>query len=248
MGALLKSEMIKAKKTAFTKMHIFIPIIGILVFYGFYFITDYDEGSRVVGFFQLLSIGFTLLISVVCSMNSNTEMQAGNYFHLLTVAGRKEKGIYAKALFLLLCGLYAVLAVSTGFGIANRFLLSDYSTGLSVFIIGGLLLFFSNIFLYLFNVFLSLRFGGNIAIGTGIIGCLITTLMLTGLGDGIWIFIPYAWATRFTNIYVRYVYGYDSIGSGEFMAAMGICILFTVILFYLVKKWFAKWEGRVSGE
>jgi len=248
MGALLKSELIKSKKTAFMRMHLFVPFMGILIFYGIYLITNYSESERVFGFFQLLSITFTLLISVVCAMSADIERQAGNYVNLLTIAGRKEKGIYIKLLFLLISGLYAILVVSGGFGLVNRFILGDYSTNLSVFIIGGVILFFSNIFLYLLNLTLSLRFGGNIAIGTGVIGSLITTLMLTGLGDGVWVFIPYAWATRFTNLYVRHVYGYASVATVEMIVAIGVCILSTTLLFFVVKKWFIKWEGKVSDE
>lgn len=248
MGALLKSELIKSKKTAFMYMHLFAPFVGILLFCLLYFTTNYNEIERVFGFFQLLSSAFTLLISVVCAMSSDIERQAGNYINLLTVAGTKEKGIYIKLLFLLINGLSAILVVCIGFGLANRFLLGDYSTHISVFIIGGVILFLSNIFLYVFNLALSLRFGGNVAIGTGVIGCLITILMLTGLGDGVWVFIPYAWATRFTNLYIRHIYGYAGLVPVEMAVGIGMCLLFTTVLFYLVKKWFIKWEGRVSDE
>ena len=45
-------------------------------------------------------------------------------------------------------------------------------------------------------------FGKGASIGIGIIGSLISALMLTGLGDGIWQVIPWAYSMRLSSYFI----------------------------------------------
>ena len=67
-----------------------------------------------------------------------------------------------------------------------------------------LIIFLSQIFLYIFHLWLSIRFGSGASIGIGIFESLIAGLFITGLGDGIWQYVPCSFAVRFCdNFFIK---------------------------------------------
>lgn len=50
--------------------------------------------------------------------------------------------------------------------------------------------------IYLIHLFVGMSFGKGASVGLGIAGSLIAALMITGLGDATWKYIPWAWGVR----------------------------------------------------
>ena len=50
--------------------------------------------------------------------------------------------------------------------------------------------------IYLIHLFVGMSFGKGASMGLGIAGSLIAALMITGLGDATWKYIPWAWGVR----------------------------------------------------
>jgi len=60
----------------------------------------------------------------------------------------------------------------------------------------GLLLIVSTVILYLLHLVIAFLFDSGATIGLGIFEVLVSALLLTGLGDSIWQFVPAAWPAR----------------------------------------------------
>ncbi|MNV84374.1 hypothetical protein D3C71_1782420 [compost metagenome] len=109
----------------------------------------------------------------------------------------------------------------------------------------ALILSGSTVFLYLLHGFISLRFGRGPSIGTGITGSLIAALLLTGLGEGPWPYVPFAWAARFTSIWTVTSSGTPlESAASETDTAILVCTAATLLAASLSCLWFQRWEGR----
>ncbi len=113
-------------------------------------------------------------------------------------------------------------------------------------IIISITLFCIYIILFMFG----LSFGKSASIGVGIVGSLISALMLTGLGDKVWKFIPWAWGVRFVDFYfLKYIdYTTYSYLIGEIRIGKMCAIIISVILFVYSLIWFNFWECTKGNE
>lgn len=100
-------------------------------------------------------------------------------------------------------------------------------------------------FLYLLHLTASLRFGRGASIGVGIVGSLVAALMLTGLGDTIWPYIPFAWGVRFISLWTIHASGTMlSPAVSGLSAGITVWLLGTILAALLCAAWFQRWEGR----
>ncbi|MFD1903220.1 hypothetical protein ACFSQ7_02320 [Paenibacillus rhizoplanae] len=102
-----------------------------------------------------------------------------------------QQPFFSKLLLLLGFSLGAVLITFTLFGTGFSRVLHQGSHGLLFYGTGAVIIFGSSLFLYLLHLTVSLHFGRGASIGIGIAGSLIAALMLTGLGDAMWPYIPF---------------------------------------------------------
>ncbi|MCS4516480.1 hypothetical protein JTS93_10565 [Clostridium botulinum] len=63
----------------------------------------------------------------------------------------------------------------------------------------AVVLFVANVLLYILHVLVTLKLGRGASIGLGIAGTLLSALMLTGLGDRVWQWTPWAFGVRFCD-------------------------------------------------
>ena len=81
------------------------------------------------------------------------------------------------------------------------------------------------------------------SIGIGIIGSLISALMLTGLGDGIWQVIPWAYSMRLSSYFILYKENI-LIQNSEIIQGIFIMIIFIAITFISQLIFSNHWEGN----
>jgi len=107
------------------------------------------------------------------------------------------------------------------------------------------ILFGSHVFLYILHLYVSLQFGKGASIGLGIVEALLVALLLTGLGDHIWPFLPYGWSGHFVSLWIIKSTGVN-LALLETSMRIGIvgCLVGSVFAFILSCLWFGKWEGR----
>ena len=154
----LHSDFLKIKRRPILWIHILIPIVGI----AFFIIIDIfhqtpGAGSTAGGILGSVDVAFPTLIGVVCSMAAEQESEAGNFQSLLTFRS-KLVPFFSMGAMLLILGLGSALLTSFGFDALFAAVRHQTPYGPDYYLWGTLLVYASNIFIYIFHLFLSLRF------------------------------------------------------------------------------------------
>lgn len=225
---LIRADFMKMRRTSFYWIHIIMPIVGILIFLEYYSSSVWAPESKVLVYFEAISIVFPFLIGIVCSMAIEQEFMAGRFKEILSTEWGKRKSILSKAIMLISMGLFSLILAIGGFLVGFQFVLKQNVLPLSFFIYSILFIFASQIFLYLFHIWLSLFFGKGASIGMGIFESLSAALLLTGLGEGIWYFIPCEWAARFCDYFVANWIG--SIGMISIISEVKIGVISSIVI------------------
>ncbi|MCB2314144.1 lantibiotic immunity ABC transporter MutG family permease subunit [Clostridium tagluense] len=236
----IKSDFYKLRHTSILWIHLLIPLAGALIFLLYYHMTSKSSIMDISTYLEALAIAFPLLIGLISGIVIEQEQQAGNFQVLLTTSKLKCTTYLSKLILLLLLGFFSVaLAVGT-------FALGFHVVPHLFYLKAAGALFIGNIVIYILHVFISIQFGKGASAGIGVSGSLISALMLTGLGDNIWHFIPWSWSGRFCDYLVFELVSHSvalDTKQGVFIMLFALCITFVASLF-----WFQKWEGRKSYE
>ncbi|MCB2309178.1 lantibiotic immunity ABC transporter MutG family permease subunit [Clostridium estertheticum] len=238
----IKSDLYKLRHTSILWIHLVIPLAAAFIFSLYYHITSRNSVMDIKVYLEALAIAFPLLIGLISGIVIEQEEQAGNFQVMLATSKSKCTMYLSKLILLLLLGSFSIaLAVGVfalGFqGVSHLF----YLKAAAALVIG-------NAFLYILHVFISLEFGKGASTGIGIAGSLISALMLTGLGDYIWHFMPWAWSVRLCDSMVTKLdYPAFSAQIALDMQKGSVIMLFAIgIAFFASLFWFKKWEGRKS--
>lgn len=244
---LLRAELLKTKRTPFLLIHLLVPIIISSLFLAYYSYSPWIFDWKVSAYFQTLSCGFPIIIGLVCAMVSEQEAIAGHFQEMLTASRVKIITFISKLLLLLLYSFGAIVLSIGIFSIGFVELLHEDTLGFQFYFMAGCILFASYICLYIFHLFISIHFGKGASIGLGIVEALLVALLLTGLGDGIWSYIPYGWGGHFVELWTLKASGANvSLMEAGLQAGIIACGCGTLLVFMLSCLWFWKWEGRKS--
>lgn len=241
----LHSDFMKIKRSSVLWIHILVPIAGIVLFLFSYVIKEQEAGSMVESFLGAMASAFPIAIGLVCSMTAEQESDAGNFQGLLT-GPSKLHPFFSMTVMILILGFGSSLLASFGFKAGLAIFLHEVPFGVDFYLYSAILIYTSNLFIYFFHLFLSLRFNKNVSIGVGIVESLISLLLLTGLGDEWWIFIPCGWALRLLKPFFQ-LGGVIPINP-EINAAITLCCIETVLILVFVIIWFIRWEGKKTEE
>lgn len=242
----LLSDLQKTKRLGIWSAHLLIPICVAGVFLAYYSFAPWKEYSKVEAYFQVLGIGFPFLIGLFCAMVSEQELSAGA-FQVMLSSPKRLPVFFSKLILLLLAGGAAAFFASLLFGAGNTGLLGQTVVRASFYWKAPLVLLGSSIFLYVWHLFLAFRFNKGISIGIGITESLISALFLTGMGDGIWSYLPCAWSSRFVTYVLAADNGSELINT-ELILAVCICIAATISSVVLFSVWSCQWEGQNAGD
>lgn len=240
----LKSDLYKLFHTPLWLIHLVIPVIGIALFIWYYSFSQWDEMNKLSGYIQALSITFTVLIGIITSVLAETEQKAGDFQSLLVTVNSKCVSHISKLILLVLFGFASSLLALAGFGVC--FMSRGYITfNLLFYVKAAILLVMSVLPLYLLHYIVSFLFGKGFSIGLGIVGGLISALLLTGLGDGIWWYLPWGIAARFSgNLLLSSLADIDFLQYNGIIQSVIFILLFTLVFNALLILLFNKWEGR----
>lgn len=243
----LLAEFQKTRRMPVRIMHLVIPVgaAGLFLLYARY--TPWNECEKVAAYFQILGAGYPFLIGLFCAMASEQEQTAGGCQEMLAAPGRIS-AFWGKLLFLILLGFCAVCLAVFLFGMGypkkmESAVFQDHHKALLFYAKASLALWGSSLFLYILHLFLALRFDKSVSMVLGVVESLISALFLTGMGEGIWIFVPASWASRLVTVLTFVESGTDFLKE-EFQMAIGICALLTVAGASGFSIWCCRWEGK----
>lgn len=103
---LMKADFIKMKHTSFYWIHICVPIIGILIFLGYYSFSIAGSIGKVNGYLDALSLVFPVVIGIVCSMVIEQELKAGKFKEMLSIEYGKGICLLSKILVVLVMDFF----------------------------------------------------------------------------------------------------------------------------------------------
>ncbi|MFC3746245.1 lantibiotic immunity ABC transporter MutG family permease subunit [Paenibacillus sp. GCM10012306] len=245
---ILLADLLKIRRTPLLWIHLFLPLLAAGGLVGYAAISSLDTLSITVAFMELLGVALPLVIGVLTAMLAEQEATAGGFQNLLTTSTPKLLAFLSKLCLLLLMGFVSIMLAVGGFGTGLKVLLHREGPTWDFYVISACVLAGSCIILYIVHLMISLCFGQGASIGLGITGSLLTALLLTGLGDGIWPLMPHSWPIRLPIIWVLYS-GNQPMSDFLFTQLRSVIWIGTVAtagLLLLSCVWFTRWEGRKS--
>lgn len=220
-------------------MHLLIPISGALLFAAYFHGSVWSAVTKVSGYLEILAVAFPFLVGIIVGMAVQAEDQAGHFQLMLGTLPSKSAVYMGKLGFLLSGGIFAAALALGIFSVCCR------EAPTILYLKAGLLLILTMIPIYLIQLLVGLNFGKGASMGLGIAGSLISALMITGLGDHWWKWIPWAWGVRAMD-YTVLAWNNPKMFwqlQKEFMTGMEISVACTVVLTIASLIWFYNWEG-----
>lgn len=242
--ACVKAEFYKQKRSFLWALHLFLPFGLVCLFLGYMFLTQKDKASYVEFYLGIIGFGFPFMIGLICGLLMKQEKEAGNFYVLLCIAPKRSYTYMSKLILLFLMEAISVwIAVIPLYIAFPQILLSHWLVVCATF-------FVANMFLYLQHMMISFRYGLGISAFVGIAESLISALFLTGLGDGIWYFIPCSWSAR-SVIYVFRIFEQPLAKEAmqmELKKQIGIGSVLVVLFAIVSFIWYDNWQGNQSVE
>ena len=240
----LKSDIYKLQHSWFFWIHLLFPVLGAALMLLYSHLSSSSELNKLAAFTQIIAIAFPFVVSIVCQIVAEQEVQAGCFQNILTLPSR-SKAIFSKFAILLLAGLFSAVLSTVLFGVTF-----SYMTGTKLpvgfFVLIPIVLWVSNVMMYGLHLILAFRFGRNLGISIGVIGSLLSALLQTGLGTGLWYIIPYGLGVRFAEGTLTYLFNLPPAGNIENRIGIIFCTVVTCGIIVLIAFWFSRYSGTSS--
>lgn len=235
---LCMGECYKTKHTIIPALHIGVPLVGSAVLLLYYHSSKVETLVQLSTFSQLIGLVFPFIVSLVCACQIALE-EGGHFQTFLGGSGGWLCSFWAKCLVLQIAGGAAVVIGMGSFAWGERCLLGnvDIPSILYMEIAAGL--WIGSLIQYPIHLFLNLRFSQSVSMGIGVTQSVLAALLITGLGEGIWKFLPCSWSIRFSSEILKGFLGLGTdFGWGIFgLISIGVCAI--------ISLWF-QYRGELS--
>lgn len=242
---LMKAELMKMRHTFLYGLHIGAAVIGSLIFLLYYRVAGWNEVAQIAGFLEIIGVALPFAVSLVCAGNVGLEEE--NHFQtFFACSTRKWSAFLAKWLVLLGLCLITVLTAVFFFGAGFHWWLGKDGLSFKTYGILALILCVGSAPLYLEHLFLNMMFTKPVSLSIGVAQFLLSSLFLTGLGDGRWPFFPCTWSARGSLMVLVTMAGQDlpktsAVGMRNILVT---CLLLMVVIYVIIRAWFHFYEGR----
>lgn len=240
----LKSDIYKLWHSWFFLVHLLFPVLGAALMLMYFNLSSGSELNELAAFTQIIAIAFPFVISIVCQIVAEQELQAGRFQNMLTLPSR-SKAVFSKLVIVLLAGLFSTALSIALFGVPFSYM-TGHKLPVEFYVLIPIVLWVSNVMLYGLHMILAFRFGKNLGISVGVIGSLLSALLQTGLGDGRWYVIPYGLGVRFAEGTLIYLFNLPPVGNTENQIGIIFCTAVTCGIMGLVAFWFSGYSGTAS--
>ncbi len=241
----LKTDYYKLWKSPIGIIHFFIPIVGLILMLAYFNLSSWDQLEKVSAYIQVISMAFPLIISIVVTMVYEQEEEAKGFQYFLSAASKRYLPHISKLFLLFIFGVVSTIISILGFGVIFNFIDKEYIS-IMFYLKEAAIVFISNIPLYMIQYLVVFYLGKGSSIGMGIIGSLVTALMITGIGDKIWFVLPWGCSIRLSSYFFQYeiTNNWNLALRGEIKLAIASLIFFTVIAMISLMIFSNFWEGK----
>lgn len=242
---LMRAELVKMRHTFLYGLHVGAAVLGCLIFLFYYSSSGWNELAQIEGFLEIIGIALPFAVSLVCA--GNVALEEENHFQtFLGCPVRKWNALLAKWLVLLELCFITVLSAVLAFGAGFRWGLGKEGISFGSYGMLAVLLCLGSAPLYLEHLFLNLMFTRAVSLSVGVAQFLLSSLFLTGLGEGRWQFFPSTWSARGTLTAFAYMTREEVSGilAAEMKSSAVICLLLMAAIYAIIRAWFHFYEGR----
>lgn len=243
----LRGDFIKLNKTPFFLLHFVIPLFGAGIFFLYQLLSNRNSNQMIFNFGQLLAWVYPIIAAWMTMIVVNQEIEAGGGFFLVNGVSRK-KILCSKLFYLIFCGILAIGLGLLSYHLLNVFLGEAYRISFQQVLKIYSIIFCCSLFQYFFHTGLCLYLDYNASFGVAVAEFLIGALMLTQLGELLWIFFPSAWGLRFIGMLGKKVTGEFLLNYLSISQLSLIVLVMTVGIASLLFIFIARWEGRRNEE
>lgn len=231
------------RHSLFFSAHILIPLAGIFLYLAYMGIRPANGWEHLTSYVTLLAMAYPAVIGIVTAMLTDREAKAGHMQSLLAAPSR-VKTLSSELLLFLLPGFLAVGIALFGYQAVLILKGEGIVLGIRDLFLLIFVLWASNVPVYVIHLFLGFRFGEGVTIGAGVGESVISAVMLTGLGDGVWYVWWPSYGMRLSTMLLALKQG----AGGSLLRQIrlgGICYLtVSVLSLVMIFIWFQRFEGR----
>lgn len=243
---IIHAEIVKTKHSFLVLIHLILPVLAVLIVTLYYKNTSYDMEFMASMYYTMNAAAFPVGISLMCAKSIGREED--NQFQWLLMNPNRIYAYAAKFIMLYLLGTVTTIICVLLFQYIG---LHDVSFWYSAKLILAFLM--TNFILYQIHIFLNLRFGKAVSILTGFCGSIVGLVMLTGIGNAAWQWIPYSIAGRLIGYFTLLEYGQNSMEQtflymSEITKAFLPLLIISIAVTVFMCLWFHRWEGRSISE
>ncbi len=193
----LNAEWLKTKKSFFRISLYLSPILFNLLIFGYILLTKQkvNESNFYFNYFSILNLLLPFTVSFILALMNNCERDAGNFKNIFALNHHYYFLLFQKFIF-----SFVVISIVFLFNELITFMLLKFGFNISsgalysYFLYGFILTWLSFITSFIIYFFLSIIFSFISNLFIGLASFLLTAIIgLTSLGNGIWIFFPFAW-------------------------------------------------------
>ncbi len=240
----LQADLYRFCRSPLLLLHLIVPILGFSLFLWYDSFCAWSTVDKLSGYIQILSIAFPVLLGIITSMLADSHQAAGGFYDLLATPSPKYLPHLSKLTLLILSGMFSSLLALLGFGIGFHILGFAPFDG-AFYFATALLLLLSVLPLYLLHYLTAFLFGKGVSLSLGVAGSLLSALLLTGLGDGLWSFLPWGIAARFSQgLLLHQLIGIDFWAIDGMIQGVIMIVIFCFLFFAALLFCFSRWEGR----
>ncbi|WP_101772241.1 lantibiotic immunity ABC transporter MutG family permease subunit [Peptostreptococcus faecalis] len=239
----IKLNFYKNIKNNFFYIHLASAMFVISLFLFYYYNSPWSEQSKVTAYIQIVACAFPMMSSIIIALNFKLESQ--NLFNMLIGApNSKFLSHFNNILFLLIEGCITSLIALIGFGIVFKTMGNQFFS-ISIYIYSSVLMLMINYIIYTLIYIITYQFGKSLGIMIGVFGSILSAIMLTGLGESIWFYIPFSIVSRLpSHLIISKTNNTNYFLQPEIIKACISCIVLYFIVTILFYIWSNKWEGR----
>lgn len=256
-GKMLYVELIKMKHTFLYPYHVLLPVIGSGLFLVYYRWIRHGMENGIGVLVEITGVALPLVISIVCA--GNISLEAQNHFQIFLENYKcRWKGLAAKLLVLWSMGFLSVSAAivifTAGYGELKKQAETFGETGqagesLMMLVV---ILAIGSIPVYVEHLFWNFVFPASVSQCIGVAESILSALFLTGLGDGIWQYVPCTWSARGVTLFWEISRASDEMRTVIYHTEMKktgmICTLLLAGICVIIGLWFQNYEGRQWNE
>lgn len=222
------------------------PLCGALFFLLYYTVRSMSAFDKFSFFTITLAGVFPLIISILITIIESSE--ANTHFQLMLSAPTfKFKPHAAKLITLLVSGLSSSLLAMIVFCMGMN--IESTPLSMSFCLETGAILLLGNIPLYFLQYLISFSFGKGASLGFGIVGTILSMVLLTGAGDKTRMFLPWGFSGEFINSFILSKTGGDiSLYCTSLTQAVITSAVTLALLIAVLTVWSAHFEGQSQNE